>query len=159
MITTRAPDGANKVKWFFYPVKHQIFDDTPGQTFYMTWDCVIRNYAGNWSEAAFPSPSYPHPFHPSAIPPAKVWWRALFHQSVSSPVTRSLSSPINTDWSTPCALFLVCAPCRFIVTDPRARVRDDRHSALLITTAPSRTWQYKGHRYVVVHITASQGKH
>ena len=28
-------------KYFSHPVKRQIFDDAPGQTFYMTWDCVV----------------------------------------------------------------------------------------------------------------------
>jgi len=29
-------------------MKRQIFDDAPGQTFYMTWDCVLYKL---WSEA------------------------------------------------------------------------------------------------------------
>jgi len=28
-------------KYFFHPVKRQNFDDALGQTFYMTWDCVL----------------------------------------------------------------------------------------------------------------------
>ena len=28
-------------KYFFHPVKRQNFDDALGQTFYMTWDCVV----------------------------------------------------------------------------------------------------------------------
>ena len=33
-------------KYFSHPVKRQIFVDAPGQTFYMTWDCVIEQCKG-----------------------------------------------------------------------------------------------------------------
>ena len=34
-------------KYFCHPVKRQNFDDALGQTFYMTWDCVIHDSKQN----------------------------------------------------------------------------------------------------------------
>ena len=33
-----------KENYSFHPVKHQIFLDGPGQTSFMTWDCVLRSF-------------------------------------------------------------------------------------------------------------------
>ena len=78
----------------------------------------VKTASGNWSKAPPPS-SYSHPFPSILSNPCKGLMACIAPPDQSQPVPWSPSSPINTDWSRGRALFLVCAPCRLILTDPR----------------------------------------
>ena len=86
-----------KEKYFFHPVKRQIFDDAPKQTFYMIWELVIKSNRKDVS--------------------AKKWWNRRRIVGLPGSKTTSLLTPAGRSST------IILVPWQFLAPWPVLRIQ------------------------------------